>query len=61
MDVGELAKAIQAGTRRALAKGITLVESQKRTHLEAAQKLLAQIEAEYFYRVCWPYVFQQLT
>jgi LAO/AO transport system kinase len=48
MDVGELAKAIQAGTRRALAKGITLVESQKRTHLEAAQKLLAQIDTQGF-------------
>ena len=44
MDVKKLAAEIQAGQRRALAKGITLVESQKREHLEDAQRLLAALQ-----------------
>ena len=45
MDVTKLAQEIRAGQRRALAKGITLVESQKRTHLENAQRLLFELQS----------------
>lgn len=41
MDVAEMAAAIRKGDRRALARGITLVESSRADHQEAAQKLLA--------------------
>ena len=46
MDVLKLAKEIREGKRRALAKAITLVESQKRTHLENAQRLLFELRLQ---------------
>ena len=39
-DPGEIAEAIRAGNRAALARGITLVESSRADHQEAAQALL---------------------
>lgn len=44
-DVAALAAAIRAGDRRALAKGITLVESTRETHRAQAAQLLATIPA----------------
>lgn len=40
-DPGEIAEAIRAGNRSALARGITLVESARADHQEKAQELLA--------------------
>lgn len=42
-DVGQLAEKVRAGDRRALAKAITLVESTRADHQEAAQRLLEQL------------------
>ena len=42
-SVGALAEAVRAGERRALAKAITLVESTRADHQEAAQRLLEQL------------------
>ena len=39
-DVGALAREVSAGSRRALAKAITLVESTRADHRERAQRLL---------------------
>lgn len=43
MDNSELMKGILAGDRRALARGITLVESTRKDHREQAEKLLAEL------------------
>lgn len=43
MNTGELATDILAGNRRALARGITLVESTRKDHREQAEALLAEI------------------
>lgn len=43
MDKGELAKGILAGDRRALARGITLVESTRKDHRKQAEQLLAAL------------------
>ncbi|MBL93182.1 MAG: methylmalonyl Co-A mutase-associated GTPase MeaB [Myxococcales bacterium] len=44
MGTEELVQSIQSGSRRALAKAITLVESQKHHHILDAQALLAQLD-----------------
>ncbi|RMF10315.1 MAG: methylmalonyl Co-A mutase-associated GTPase MeaB [Alphaproteobacteria bacterium] len=46
IDVEDLASQIRAGKRRALARGITLVESTRPDHQEAAQDLLAELMAD---------------
>lgn len=43
MDKGELATGILAGDRRALARGITLVESTRKDHRKQAEQLLAEL------------------
>lgn len=45
-DAGALAKGIREGSRTALARGITLVESSRADHQEIAQKLLAELLPE---------------
>lgn len=42
-DPRELAEGIRAGSRTALARGITLVESSRADHQDIAQKLLAEL------------------
>jgi LAO/AO transport system kinase len=42
-DVGALARDLQSGDRRALAKAITLVESTRSDHRETAQRLLDRL------------------
>ena len=42
-DIRDLADRIRAGERRALARGITLVESTRADHREAAQALVAEL------------------
>ncbi len=42
-DIRDLADRIRAGERRALARGITLVESTRADHREAAQVLVAEL------------------
>lgn len=46
IDVKDLATKIRAGNRRALARGITLVESTRSDHREAAQALLTALMAD---------------
>ena len=46
MDISDLAKRVCAGERRALARAITLVESGRSDHREAASALLAALPAE---------------
>ncbi len=43
MDTKALGKAVMAGDRRALARAITLVESDRPDHRQAAEALLAQV------------------
>ncbi len=43
IDVDALAEGVRAGSRRALAKAITLVESTRADHQEAAQRLLERL------------------
>ncbi len=45
-DIDALARGVRAGERRALAKSITLVESTRRDHAAAAQRLLEQVLGE---------------
>src|SRR3984885_6720374 len=40
---GELAAAIRAGDRRALARAVTLVESTRPDHREAAERLIEEL------------------
>ena len=42
-DIGDLARAIREGDRRALARGITLAESTRADHRERANALLAEL------------------
>jgi LAO/AO transport system kinase len=46
IDPEDLAKAIRAGERRALARGITLIESRRADHREAAEALLTLLLPE---------------
>ncbi len=46
MDIQQLAQRIRAGDRRALAKGITLIESTRRDHRALAVELLETIMPE---------------
>ena len=46
MDIDDLAARISAGERRALARGITLVESGRADHREDAARLLAALESD---------------
>ncbi len=43
MDTGDLAERVKAGERRALARAITLVESARADHREAAAELVAKV------------------
>jgi LAO/AO transport system kinase len=43
MEIGALAEKIQAGDRRALARAITLVESNRPDHRDSAEKLLDRL------------------
>ncbi|ETX27158.1 methylmalonyl Co-A mutase-associated GTPase MeaB [Roseivivax isoporae] len=45
MEIGELARGILAGERRALARAITLVESGRADHRRAATDLIARLNA----------------
>lgn len=42
-DVGELAEGVRAGSRAAIARAITLVESRRADHADLAQQLLADL------------------
>ncbi|MEU6559593.1 methylmalonyl Co-A mutase-associated GTPase MeaB [Nocardia nova] len=46
VDVAQLAKAVRGNERAALARAITLVESTRADHREAAQKLLLELAAD---------------
>lgn len=46
MEISTLAEQIKQGKRRALAKGITLIESEQPKHHEAAQQLIAALQDE---------------
>jgi LAO/AO transport system kinase len=46
MKISTLAEQIKLGKRRALAKGITLIESEQEKHQESAQQLIAELQDE---------------